>query len=1772
MSRWFAIIPFVGLVAAAQPPQGVWVQLADDGRLLYQRDALGNRLPDFGRCGYKAGMEAIPDAPVRVTVNPAAGDDRAAIQAAINQVAALTPDANGIRGAVLLAPGEFQLSSGLSLSAGGVVLRGSGNADTGTVLRATGTSQYSLISISGSGSRSIVSGTTRNITDTYVPVGARSFTVDSTNGLAVGHTVQVFRPCTTNWVHDIGMDQLCCPPDSYPWTDGDRDIYWDRTIVRMEGNRITIDAPISTAIEAKYGGGTIRRYTWSGRIEKCGVEYLKGLSNYTNSTDEAHAWTFIGANRAQNCWVRRVTSQYFGYSCVTLSDVKWVSVLDSESLDPISIIDGGRRYAFNLNSAQLCLVRGCYNRKDRHQYVTGSDTPGPNAFVDSSSDTAYSDAGPHHRWASGILWDRIVVNGNNLNMQNRGNLGTGHGWAGGNCVAWNCDADGGFTVQKPPTAFNWLIGSVGTIENGTVYVGPHDAGNYDHHGSNVFPSTLHGNQRRDAQETAGLQVREYLAGDFDAFAGAGATGDVVYVDPAWRTNVDAATALPLRNFDHVTNGGWVVWTHTNRLDGGDRIVSGTLYFGVRGLVANAKTNVVYLDALTNGFALSNFVASVSTSGTTVVRIDLADRLATLADGRLNLAAQPNVAVDWSLLELRVEPPLTNVSILTLNPVADTYVRDGSFGGQNFGTQATLAVKQSAPADGYNRHALLKWDLGPVTGRILHAKIRLMPSSLGTNFLEHIAAVAGNGWTETGITWSNQPATGRRLVSWNPQPSSPVEFPVTAEAATALQDDGFLSVKVSCINDPNGLGLMDYAARENASVSNRPQLVLTLAYAPNTWPTISDVTNRVIAEDTATPAIPFIIGDAETDPADLDVAGSSSNPTLLPNAGIDLGGTGATRTVTLTPAANQSGTATVSLVVNDGSLTATDKFTLVVSPINDPPILTAFADRTLAPGSTTGAMAFQIEDIETAVTALTVSVTSSDPLLVPAGSIAISSTTNPWTSTDIGVVGTAGDSTPGDIATVAASGADFWNASDEGHFLCQPMTNDGELVARVRDLTPTHPWAKAGAMFRANANPDSAYAFMLVSPSNGVSFQRRKIAGDSAVSSTSSGIVAPCWVRLVRWGTTNVAGYYAVDAAGTRGPWIQVGSNDTVQLTPTCLEGLAGTSHNDGLLSTSHYDRISGPAQVGGNRSLLVTPAPDRFGQTVITIVLGDGATAVTQSFNLVVSPAGRSLRWSATTAASWDFPSTNWLDTGNGAATVFRPGDQVLFDNSGAASNDVSLATNLMPLAFVVNASSNYALGGAGRIIGNTSLQKGGTGLLTLGGTSNDYSGPVLVTGGTLKVSSASALGATNGATTIGNGATLDVNGQNLGREPVVLATGGTLANNGAAQINALQYLALSGAASVGGTGRLDIRSGTGASLNLNGFTLTKSGTNQFSLVAAVATNAGDFVVNNGILSIETTSVVGGTGSIQVNPAGTVQYFQSPTVTKTNQLRGGRLLCAAAGSIGPPIVLVSNSVIDARNPLELTNGISGPAGFVKSGTGTLTLAAANTYAGLTSVSNGILTLAPGGIVAGSGIVVAAGATLDGVGLVRGSVTIQAGGSLAPGSGIGTLTVTNSVSLAGTFRVELNKSANTGDLLIARSVQLGGTLVVTNLGGSWAAGDSFRILAASNCAGAFAAIQPPQPAVGLAWNPATLASNGTLGIVRAAPTVASLASTSNRMQWSGTNGSPGANYFVRAGTNLLMPPASWPIIVTNVFDATGRFVFTNALATNRPQQFFLLQLP
>src|ERR1051325_10670593 len=133
-----AAIIFLGIVYTSNaqdiPPTTSLVYPGVDGKLVYVADSLGNKIPDFSNAGYKGGGVPIPHVQPKAIVWPAPGDNAERLQKVIDSVSALPLDASGFRGTVLLKMGEYNLEKPLYIKASGVVLRGEGMSDIGTIL------------------------------------------------------------------------------------------------------------------------------------------------------------------------------------------------------------------------------------------------------------------------------------------------------------------------------------------------------------------------------------------------------------------------------------------------------------------------------------------------------------------------------------------------------------------------------------------------------------------------------------------------------------------------------------------------------------------------------------------------------------------------------------------------------------------------------------------------------------------------------------------------------------------------------------------------------------------------------------------------------------------------------------------------------------------------------------------------------------------------------------------------------------------------------------------------------------------------------------------------------------------------------------------------------------------------------------------------------------------------------------------------------------------------------------------------------------------------------------------------------------------------------------------------------------------------------------------------------------------------------------------------------------------------------------------------------
>ena len=425
-------------------------------KLAYTKDGLGNRIPDFSYAGYKAGEEAIPNVTIQITVPLTKGDATKKIQSAIDYVSSLALDKNGFRGAVLLEKGQYEVQGGLYIKTSGVVLRGSGMSKNGTTIIGAGKDRQTLITIKGKNDRTTE--TPIRINDAYVPVNANQLHI-SNHSFKIGDEVTIHRPSTKKWIDILGTAHFGGGLTALGWKPGERDIFWDRKIISVDKETITLDAPITTALDTNYGGGFVSRYNWPGRIRQSGIENIRLVSSYepSNPKDEAHRWMAITLENISDAWVRQITFEHFAGSVVAIFETaKRITVEDCKSLNPVSEIGGQRRYTF-YTSGQQTLFQRCYAEYGYHDFAAGFCSS-LNAFVQCESYLPYSFSGTIDSWASGILFDIANVDGQAISFLNRSQDAQGAGWTAANSVLWQCAASR-IDNYKPPTANNWAFGS-----------------------------------------------------------------------------------------------------------------------------------------------------------------------------------------------------------------------------------------------------------------------------------------------------------------------------------------------------------------------------------------------------------------------------------------------------------------------------------------------------------------------------------------------------------------------------------------------------------------------------------------------------------------------------------------------------------------------------------------------------------------------------------------------------------------------------------------------------------------------------------------------------------------------------------------------------------------------------------------------------------------------------------------------------------------------------------------------------------------------------------------------------------------------------------------------------------------------------------------------------------------------------------------------------------------------------------------------------------------
>jgi len=583
------------------------------------------------------------------------------------------------------------------------------------------------------------------------------------------------------------------------------------------------------------------------------------------------------------------------------------------------------------------------------------------------------------------------------------------------------------------------------------------------------------------------------------------------------------------------------------------------------------------------------------------------------------------------------------------------------------------------------------------------------------------------------------------------------------------------------------------------------------------------------------------------------------------------------------------------------------------------------------------------------------------------------------------------------------------------------------------------------------------------------------------------------------------------------------------------------------------------------------------GLTMNTLPRGVAGTLVDNSANHTIDLQVTSIGmvWTGTNSSDWDIATTvNWYNPQYLTPDYYYDGDTVVFNDS-ATNYYVNIPATVKPTGITVNTTNTYTFNGTAGISGAASLLKTGSGTLIVANTNSFFTGGTYITGGTLRVADGNntypynggALNDNLGNVTVSGGGTLDVNGiqvpnyQSFGPDGYNVYISGAGVTNGGALVNNNTsnndnadpgYLTLTGDATVGGTGDVNIRHGVAPKLSSqsSAYTLTKVGTGQFRVRynTFVSTNFGNINVLQGIVTYESSNTNGfgdPTKTVFVgNGGGFAWGTASVPCNKQIIASNGATLYGyntTANVIASPVKLNDGTItLNANyfNALTFSNVLSGAGGISVTYNSTVTFAAANTYSGNTYVADcnaspgSVLRLAGSGSISNSpnitlqGVIsgqayaggldasgrtdgtltLVNGQTLrgDNGSYVKGNVIATSGTTITPGglNNVQSMNFSNNLTLqaGSTYVADVGYdgvSATSNDVAnVTGTLSYGGTLTVNAIGSPLVAGNSFKLFNTTGTpSGNFAATNLPALGTGLgwSWNPATATLSVITGI-------------------------------------------------------------------------------
>ncbi|NUQ61445.1 MAG: VCBS repeat-containing protein [Pirellulales bacterium] len=432
---------------------------------------------------------------------------------------------------------------------------------------------------------------------------------------------------------------------------------------------------------------------------------------------------------------------------------------------------------------------------------------------------------------------------------------------------------------------------------------------------------------------------------------------------------------------------------------------------------------------------------------------------------------------------------------------------------------------------------------------------------------------------------------------------------------------------------NQSGTADVTVSVSDGTAATSKTFLLTVTAENDLPTIGAIADQTTGEDVPKGPISFSVGDVETATASLNVTATSNNQALLPNANLVLGGSGANRTILLTPAANQSGTATVTVTVSDGTAATSRTFLLTVTAENDLPTIGAIADQTTGEDVPKGPISFSVSDVETAAASLVVTATSSNQTLLPNANLVLGGSGANRTILLTPAANQSGN------ATVTVTVSDGTAATSNAFLLTVTAENDLPTISAIADQTTGEDMPKGPISFSVGDVETAAASLVVTATSSNQALlpNANLVLGGSEANRTI--LLTP---SANQFGTATVTVTVSDGTAVTSKTFVlsvtaendlptisAIGDQTTGEDTPTgpisfsvgdvetpaASLVVTAASNNQALLPDANL-ALGGS---GANRTILLTPAANRAGTATVTVTVFDGEGTVSSAFVLNVA-------------------------------------------------------------------------------------------------------------------------------------------------------------------------------------------------------------------------------------------------------------------------------------------------------------------------------------------------------------------------------------------------------------------------------------------------------------------------------------------------------------------------------------------------------------------------